>query len=282
MSVAILAVLGACVLWGASFPLAKLILTDLPADHLVLMRFVLAAPLMGAVVAATGARPRRGDLPLLIATGVLCVPVTFLLQFAGLERTTVTSASLLVATATPLLALAGRIVDSERLGFRGWWAVLLSTAGAGVMVGVPGPGRSWTGDGLVLLSMVITVVWVLASKRLTRTYGALVATAWVLLAGTAVLVPTVLLTEGPPSLALPSHVWMALGGLSLGSTVGAFVLWNVGVARMESGRAGVFLNLEPLVGAALGIAFFGDVVGPWLAAGGGLVLMGAGLASLRG
>ena len=281
MGSGVLALVVACVLWGASFPLAKLALVELPPSHLVLLRFLLAAPVL-AFLAWRGARPWRRDLPLIALTGVLCVPVTYLVQFEGLARTSVTSASLLVATATPLLALAGRWLEDERLGPRGWWAVALSTGGAALMVGVPGPGRTWLGDVMVLTSIVVSIAWILASKRLTRRYGALVATTWVLLAGTAALIPSVLATAGPPTLALEPAVWALLLALALGSTVGAFVLWNLGVARMESGRAGVFLNLEPLVGMGLGVAVFGDVVGTGVVAGGGLVLVGAGIASVRG
>lgn len=282
MGSGVLAVVTGCVLWGVSFPLAKVVLGSLSPAHLVLMRFVLAAPVLG-VIAARGRRwPTRGEFPLLVATGVLCVPVTYLLQFAGLARTTVTSASLLVATATPLLALAGWVVDGERMGVRGWMAVVLSTAGAVLLVRTPGAGRTWTGDALVLLSIVVSVAWVLLSKRLSRVYGAPAATAWILLIGTVVLAPAVLAAEGAPTLTLSPGVWISLIALALGSTVGAFVLWNVGLARMESGRAAVFVNLEPVIGAAAGVALFGDVLGPALAGGGALVLTGAVLASVGG
>jgi drug/metabolite transporter (DMT)-like permease len=278
MKKSVLAAVAGCVLWGASFPLGKVALGALSPAHLVLLRFVLAAPVFAAL-AARGPRPARRDLPLVMATGVLCVPLTYLVQFAGLARTSVTSASLLVATAAPLLAMGGWLVADERLGTRGWTAVTLSTLGALLLVGNPGPRGGWTGDALVLLSMVISVIWVLASRRLVREYGAVAATSWILLAGTAILVPTVLAAEGPPPLALPASVWAALAGLALGSTVGAFVLWNVGLRSMESGRAAVFLNLEPLVGALLGVLLFGDVMGPGVAVGGLLVMGGAALAS---
>lgn len=275
------AVVAACVLWGASFPLAKVALGALSPAHLVLLRFALAAPVFVLLAARRGSLPRGRDMGLVVLTGVLCVPVTYLVQFAGLARTSVTSASLLVAVATPVLALAGWLVDRERLTGRIWLAVALSTTGAAVMVGVPGPGRTLLGDALVLGSVLMSVAWVLASKRLVRRHGASVATSWILLAGTLVLAPVVLATDGPPPLALSPGVWLALIGLALGSTVGAFVLWNLGLARMESGRAAVYLNLEPVVGAGLGVAAFGDVVGLSLAAGGLLVLVGAVLASTR-
>lgn len=49
------------------------------------------------------------------------------------------------------------------------------------------------------------------------------------------------------------------------------VLWNYGLARVPASQAGVFVNLEPVVGAVLGLALFGDTLGPVALVGGALV-----------
>jgi len=273
------AVVTACVLWGVSFPLSKWALVELSPAHLVVLRFAIAALPLGFLLTRGGARLRARDLPLVVGTGVLCVPVTYLLQFAGLARTSVTSASLIVATAVPMLALAGRIFDRERLGGIGWTAVALSTVGAGAMIGLPGPGRTWLGDALVFASIVVSVAWMMLGKRLAIRHGAPVATAWILVSGTLVLIPVVGVTEGMVPLRLSATTWACVAALALGSTFGAFVLWNRGVREIEVGRAGVYVNLEPVVGAAAGIALFGDALTPSLVGGGIAVLIGAGLAT---
>lgn len=273
-------VIAACVLWGVSFPLSKWALAELSPAHLVALRFTIASVPLGAfLLTRAGTRPRARDVPLLVGTGVLCVPVTYLLQFAGLDRTSVTSASLIVAAAVPMLALGGRVVDRERLGRTGWFAVALSTGGAAVMVGLPGPGRTWIGDGLVFASIVVSVAWILLGKRLAIRHGPGVATAWIVVSGTLVLVPVVVLAEGMPPLRLSTATWLCVVALGLGSTFGAFVLWNRGVRAMEAGRAGVFVNLEPVIGAGAGIALFGDRLAVPVVIGGLAVLAGSGLAT---
>jgi drug/metabolite transporter (DMT)-like permease len=62
--------------------------------------------------------------------------------------------------------------------------------------------------------------------------------------------------------------------------VAAFLLWNWGVARVPAGRAAPFLNLEPVVGAALGVGILGDALAAGTVAGGVLILGAAGLASM--
>jgi len=269
----------ACALWGSSFLFAKVALEELGPGHVLLYRFGLTAALLIPIVARGRSIPRRRDWPLFVVTGFLCVPATMLIQFEGLARTSVTSASLLVGTGTPLLALAAVLFERERLGGRGWLAILLSCVGIVVMVGRPGPGGAWIGDLLVFLSMAVAAAWVLLSRRLVQRYPPALASAWILLVGTATLVPMVWLREGPPPIALSGRAWGSLLVLAVACTVAAFLLWNWAVGRVPAGRAAPFLNLEPVVGAALGVALLGDPLGAGTLAGGVLVLGAAGLAS---
>lgn len=274
---ALAAVIAACAIWGSSFLLAKVALEELAVGHLVLWRFAIAAAVLVPLAARRGL-PRREDLPRFALSGLLCVPVTFLPQFEGLTRTTVASASLLVGTGTPLLALAGALFRSERPGARGWTAVGLSCLGLGLMVGLPGPGRTWTGDTLVFLSMVTTTAWVLVMVPLVRRYGGLASTAWTVALGGIFQIPVAWL-DGTPSTPDSLLGWGALLGLGLGCTAGSYALWNLGLERMPPSRAGVYLNLEPVVGAGLGVALLHEPVTTGLLAGGGLVLAASLLAS---
>ncbi|HJU86030.1 MAG TPA: EamA family transporter [Gemmatimonadota bacterium] len=275
---ALAAVIVACAVWGSSFLLAKVALRELAIGHLVLWRFVIAAAVLLPLVARRGF-PRGCDLPRFILSGLLCVPITFLPQFEGLARTTVTSASLLVGTGTPLLALAGALFRRERPGTRGWIAVALSCLGLAIMVGLPGPGRTWLGDALVFVSMVTTTAWVLVMMPLVGRYGGLGASAWTVTFGAVFQIPVAWL-DGTPALPSSFLVWGALLGLGVACTAGSYALWNLGLERVPPSRAGVYLNLEPVVGAALGVALLHEAVTGGLLAGGGLVLAASILASL--
>lgn len=273
----VIAVASACVLWGLAFLFAKVALAELNVAHLVLYRFAIASMVLAGVAAHIGMLPRWRDVPLLLLTGTLCVPLTMLTQFAGLERTSVASASLIIGAGPPLIALAAFLVHRERLGVWGWAAVFLSALGVAIMVGLPGPGRDWTGDGLVFLSMCFVPLWVLLSLRFVRLYSATLATAYILIGGTLTLVPITIGWSGLPPTDISSQGWGALLALATGCTVAPFLLWNWGIGRMEAGRAGVFINLEPIVGAASGIALLGDSLTGGAVAGGALILVASGI-----
>ncbi len=81
--------------------------------------------------------------------------------------------------------------------------------------------------------------------------------------------------NGPPNLSLSTGGLAAILALGIGCTAVTFGLWNWGLLHVEAARGGVFGNLEPLVGAGLGVAFLGDVLGPFSLAGGVLLLVAA-------
>jgi EamA-like transporter family len=73
---------------------------------------------------------------------------------------------------------------------------------------------------------------------------------------------------------------LATAGLAAGGTLLPFTLFAYAQSRVSAEMAGAFLNLEPLVGAAAGVAVFGDPAGPRQLTGGAAILAGIALSSL--
>ena len=272
---AIGALILACLIWGTSFLFGKLALREMTVSQLVLFRFGFGSLALFPFILARRARLDHRDLPAFILTGFLAVPVTFLLQFAGLNLTSVARASLIIGTIPPLLALGGAVYLKEHPGGRNWLAIGVSLLGVLAITGLPGGGGSWLGDGLVFLSAVVSVVWVIANKRLSEKYSATVATTYVLISGTLTLAPISFLWDGVPHVHWSISVWAAVLILGLVCTALAFVLWNWGLERVPASRAGVYLNLEPLIGAFLGVFVLGEALMPGVILGGIFILGGA-------
>jgi drug/metabolite transporter (DMT)-like permease len=273
------AVGGASAIWGTTFVLAKLVLEELPVAYLILYRFTLASAVLLPFLLASRVRPARRDVPLLLLTAFLMVPVTFLLQFGGLALTSATCTALMIGSGAPLMALAGLLFEHERLGARGWTAVAVSTAGVGLLIGMPGEGSDWRGNLLVLVSVAVATVWVVMTKRLVGRYPALLVTGWLVVLGTLFELPVTLVWAGLPTTPVSGGAWGALLALGIGCTAIPYVLWNWGVARIGAGPAGIFLNAEPAGGALLGILILGEPVTTGVLGGGVLILAAAFLVS---
>lgn len=265
--------------WGTGFFFGKIDFRQMSVAENASFRFLFACiPLLPFALKKT--RLFRGgnwrDIWIFFAATVIGFPVQFLVQFKGLELTTVSHASLIVGTLPVMVALASVFFLRERLNLLEWIVLLLSPIGAMLIAlsskhspRVAGP--TITGDSLVFLSMMAAAVFILVSKRLLEKYDSMEMTTWMILIGTALLVVWSELFR-PLRFHFPPEIWAASAAQGLLATAGAYLCWNWGLSRVPASRAGVFLNLEPLVGSCLGVLILHDRLGTMALLGGALIL----------
>jgi len=179
-----------------------------------------------------------------------------------------------------LLAIAAVLFAGERLHLGGWLALAGSTFGAALIAlsSKEASGVAYAsirGDLLVVLSMFAAIGWILISKRLMRRHSAVMVTAIVFWVGTVLLAAVVITTSGVPSLRYSIRAWIAVAEQGLFATATTTVLWNWGLKRVPASQAGIFVNLEPLVGAILGVSLLHENLGIMALAGGALIIAGA-------
>lgn len=287
---------GACALagclWGTGFYFGRLALNEMSVEYMVLYRFLFACMGMLPVVMAHRVRFTGNEIRLLLISAALGVPIQFLMQFHGLNRTTVSHAALMVGSMPVLLAAAAALFAGERLDWAGWLALVGSTIGVCLIVlgGHRGPAAyeqpSLLGDLMVVASLCLSLAWILLSKKLMLTHSPPVVTAYTILAGTVMLCVWIL---GPVAVEpwIPNHsapipfahvsamAWTALAISGLACTATTTLLWNWGIHHVPASRAGVFLNIEPALGSFLGVKLLGEHLGPHAWLGGGLILVAA-------
>ena len=91
----------------------------------------------------------------------------------------------------------------------------------------------------------------------------------------ATILPIAFLMHGPPKLDLSPVAWASIVGQGVVATLLATAAWQYGSARVGAASAGVFINIEPLIGAAIGVMLFGDHLTLALCAGGLLIVAGS-------
>jgi drug/metabolite transporter (DMT)-like permease len=278
-------------LWGTGFVFGKWALEELSVGHMLLYRFAFAA--LGLVPVAWNSMRRgpapvdRRDISTFLIAALFGVPLQFIVQFEGLRRTTVSHASLMVGILPALLG-GGAAFLGERVSASRWAALGASVLGACLIaVGATressSGGPTVAGDCLVVASLLLAVVWMLLSQRLmngARRYPPVITSAYVLILGALMLALWVIAREGLPPTSLRPLTWISVMAQGLLATALTTVLWNYGLARIPASQAGVFVNLEPVVGAVLGLVLFGDRLGI-LAAFGGVLVVGSAVAVTR-
>ena len=274
---AILALAAAGALWGLTVPLSKLSLEWLGPGWLTVARFAAAAPLP----ALLARRDLRGALaPRVVAAGAIGFGAVIVLQNAGIERTSVTHAALVVGAAPVLVALIaaglGRSVSRPVT----WGGYALALAGIAFVARAGGGEASAGGDLLVLASVAVSAAFIVVQPALLRGRDPAAVTAVQFLAGGLFAIPVAALMEGaPPVPADPAPV-LAVAALALGGTLLPFWLFAFAQARVPAELAGAFVNLEPVVGAAAGWLLLGESAAIGQVAGATAVLAGIAVSTL--
>jgi drug/metabolite transporter (DMT)-like permease len=264
-------------LWGTGFYFGKIALSEMPVATMVLFRFVFACAGLLPVIFFDRPHFAGTEWGWVLAASLLGVPVQYLVQFKGLSLTTVSHASLMVGTLPMLLAIAAVMFSGERLHVGGWLALTASTVGA-ALIALSSRGASGTvhasirGDSLVVLSMFAAIAWILISKRLMLTHSPMMVTAFVYWLGMQLLAAVVVTTFGVPSLRYSTRAWAAVAEQGLLATASTTLLWNWGLNRVPASQAGIFVNLEPLVGPILGVSLLHEVLGITALAAGALIV----------
>lgn len=266
-------------LWGTGFLFGKIAFQEMSVSEDVSYRFATASIFLLPILLRRW-RPFLGkDLLFLLLASVVGIPVQYIIQFEGLHRTTVSHASLIVGSIPVLLAAMSAVTLKERLHFFEWTALIMSACGA-VLIAFSarasslGPRPDWRGDLLVLLSLFAGVGMILCTKQLIRSHDALHVTAATIIIGTCVLLVWSELTQ-PLRFQFSLKVWGAALAQGFLATAAAYLFWNWGLSQVPAARAGVFLNLEPVVGATLGVVILHERLGSMAIFGGMMIIAAA-------
>ena len=271
------ALTAAGLLWGTTVPMTKLALEWLPPAWLTVARFGLAAAVLLAVVRSRAGAACR---PAVLAWGSVGYGGSILVQNAGITRTSVTHAALLIGATPVLVAVVAAVRHASVARPVAWAGYAVSFAGVSLVAAGGGGGATLAGDGLVLASLGFSAAFTVAQARLLPGRDPVAVTAVQFLAAALATLPVAALTEGAPPAPGGAATLLATAGLALVGTLVPATLFAYGQARVSAETAGAFVNLEPLVGAAAGAVAFGDPLGLAQAAGGAAILAGIALSTL--
>ena len=217
----------------------------------------------------------------MLAAGALGYGGSVMVQNAGIGRTSVTHAALLIGAVPVLVAIIAAVWYRAVARPVAWFGFAVSLGGVGlVTAGGGGGGATMAGDGLVLVSLLLSATVTVAQGRLLAGRDPVAVTAVQFLGAALGSLPVAVVTEGVPAAPAGAGVVLAVVALALAGTLLPFTLFAFGQSRVSAEVAGAFLNLEPLVGAIAGAVAFGDPVGLAQVAGGLAILAGIALSSL--
>lgn len=259
---AVLALVGASFLFGATFVVVKSALDGIEPLAFVAWRF-----LIGAIVLVALALPRGRLIWGHGLIGGMALFAGFALQTAGLQYTSASNSALitgLYVVFTPFLAaIFARRPPSP-------WVVagaVVAFVGVYLLTGVETLTMG-TGDLLTIGCALAFAIHIVVLAHYAHQHPVIPFTAVQMVVTTALAFAATLLFEG--GIALPDRsVWGALALTGIGVTAGAYLLQVWAQTVVGASTAAVVLVAEPVFGVAAGWVVLGERLGlaGWIGAG---------------
>jgi len=149
---ALVALTVAGVLWGTTVPMSKVALDWLGPGWLTVVRFTLAT----VPLAVLARRHLRAALtPAIVLWGAAGYGLVIVAQNAGIARTSVSHAALLVGSVPILVALIA-VALGHKVKPIAWAGFVVALGGVALVAGDGGAGATLKGDALVVASLVLS------------------------------------------------------------------------------------------------------------------------------
>jgi drug/metabolite transporter (DMT)-like permease len=254
---ALAALLAVTAVWGVTFVQVKDAVALYPLFAFLAIRFAIAT----LTLAVPGTRRVRTLGRAGIGAGALLgllLAAGYLLQTAGLERTTVSSTGFVTGmyvVLTPLLALA---LFRSRIAPAAWAAVGVSTAGLALLSGVH--AGSVGGDLLVLAGAAVYSLQIVLMEWFAPRYDALGFTLVEMAAACSGLLVAAL-ARGELGVPRGWTVWGALLVTGVFASALAFLVQTWAQRRTSATRTALAFTMEPVFAAFFGITLAGDRLG---------------------
>jgi drug/metabolite transporter (DMT)-like permease len=266
------------VLWASSFPAIKAGLEGYSPLHLAALRFATASVALAGVAPFIGLRlPRRQDLPLVLALGLLGVAAYHVFLNYG-EALATASAAAFIANVAPLFSAVMALAIGEVPARRSWFGLLTGLVGVWLIsASLPGPFILNEGCLLLLAAAFCWSLFFILQKPLLKFYSPLEVTCYAVWTGTGLLA---LFLPGALAEAQAASLSATLWAVYLGivPTAGAYLCWSYVLSKISVAQAATYTYLVPIISAAMSYAWLGERPSFTFSIGAAAVLLGVALA----
>lgn len=281
---AMLSLIVSMAMTGANVPVAKALVTHMPAETLLLLRFALAAVVLGIAMRFEPGPPLSGlgarQWGAVAVLGLVGSVLFTWFILAGVSRTSAASAGIITATLPAVIALAG-VALGHRLG-RGQVAMIaLAVAGVVLVQGeLPGaaPAASLAGAALGNLligcAVVCEATFAIVARGISGRLRPLRLSFAVALVSLAICLPF-----GAPALfglqlgAIEAATWTMFVWYALAASVLGTALWYLGVAHVEPWAAGLATAAVPVAAIVVSVLLLDERISAMQVAGAALVVL---------
>ncbi|MGH7334860.1 MAG: DMT family transporter [Candidatus Rokuibacteriota bacterium] len=274
------------ILYSTSYVASRVVLETVPPALLAFVRLACGALILlgscrGRLRLGPPATVTPGDRWRIAGMGVVGFAAAFALSHWGILLSTAVNAALLIIVEPVAVMVLSPVMLGERLSPRETFGAALAVVGAVLVVvnGIPGLSGHLVphgqGDALLVLAGLAYGAYSLLGRDVLLRHDPLRVTTHSILWGVVAMVPLVALEfPGRPPIGWSLGVLLGVGYLSVVITAFGYLVWNWALARIPAPRAAIFLSVQPIVGALLGVLLLDEPFTLFTATGGALIVAG--------
>jgi len=288
-----LAVLGANIIYGITFSVAKDVMPDyLTPNAFILIRVtgaVLLFWLLAKSLRISDVIEKR-DWGRLALAGIFGVAANQLLFFQGLSQTTPINAAIIMTVNPVMVLLIAAIVLRNRitltkaggifLGLSG--AILLNTYVNGEWVIPSFSGGTATGDFLVFLNATSYAIYLVIIKPIMQKYNPITVIKWVFTFGFIYVLPFGFMQLQATNFSvIPGFIYGEITFVVIATTFFAYLFNIYGLKKLNPSTVSIYIYLQPFFATIVALSWGKDELNMMKIISAGLIFTGVYLVSKR-
>ncbi len=283
---AITALICANIIWGASFPIYKWALTEVPPFTFVFLRFFLGALIIFPLT-YHDLKIEKEDIWKLIVGTLLGITVAISLLFFGLKLAPSINAPIIFSSSPALLLLISIFYLKEKPKSKIVIGTVISLLGVILIIIRPilehGFNGAILGNLLFILAIIADTAHTIILKKFMNKYSALNLVFWSFIIGAAPLLPLVFYESRHANfitnLSLQGIIGILYGAIL--AAAAAHFLYTYGIKYIKTSEIGIFSYVDPVTTALVAIPLLGEAITFYYLLGATFVFVGIFIAEGR-
>ena len=269
-------------IWGINFTFVKIALSEFSplAFNGIRLAFASVVLLVVLFVSKQGFGIAKKDIWKLVVLGFIGNTVYQLLFIHGINLTTASSTSIIMAMTPASVALLSSLFKHEKIHWAAWFGIALSFVGFYLVI-TKQPGTfvfSWEylkGDLMIFCGNLVWAVYTVFSKPLLGRISPLKWSSLTLAAGTILYLPFCIPAFSEQDFGRISlKAWAMLAFSGLFALAVSYVVWYASVKRIGNSKTVIYGNIVPIFTVMFAYIFIAERLGFWQAIGALIILAG--------
>jgi len=274
------------IFWGGAFVAAKFVVHELPPFTVATIRFALATLCLLPLIyyqEKEKIRLQKEDLLGMLVLGLTGIFGYNALFFCGLQFTSATNGSLIIATNPIITFLLSAVFLKEQISWKKALGIVISFTGVTFVITNGNlthilEANYNIGDLMLMGAPLCWAIYSIVGKGILKKYSPLASTTYACGFGTLMLLPFSLYELTQKGFAIVGQTsflgWLAIVYMAVFASVLGFVWWYKGVEKIGASRTSIFTNLVPVSAVVLAALLLGEQITGGDILGAGLVISG--------